>query len=415
MKKFFVVFLIGVMAVWFMPTKEAQAIAAWSRRYNADCSMCHTMYPRLNPTGQRFRRLGYKMPEEFDSAKEAQLAPEEMAKFTNYMSARTRPRFLVTKQHGTPANFSFELEDVTLFYAGPATKNVGFFAELAFEPAEEKGFVEVGQLNLNFGKSDSFFFLRTGLMHQFSKVGYGGLDRQIALSFPSLVQNRINGFAFRQDGLGIESGYSNGNLTALVQFTNGLNATNHSITDNTDLNKHKDVGILLEYLIPDHDASVSALYVYGKEPTPQNNAGALVAGARDVKYNRMAIFADYTFDKIHLKPLFGFAYGIDNEFVSGIGSATATLVRGTTSRSWSTFLELDEEIIDNLYLVGRFEMIHPTQNSTGNAATKRTYNGTGALVWGFQKWLRTTLEYRATDNAAQALASSVTGELQLVF
>ena len=42
----------------------ARAMPAWSRKYNADCTLCHTTYPRLNRTGYEFKRLGYRFPSE---------------------------------------------------------------------------------------------------------------------------------------------------------------------------------------------------------------------------------------------------------------------------------------------------------------------------------------------------------------
>ncbi len=45
----------------------AQAMPAWSRKYNADCTLCHTTYPRLNRTGYEFKKRGYRF--EWESEK----------------------------------------------------------------------------------------------------------------------------------------------------------------------------------------------------------------------------------------------------------------------------------------------------------------------------------------------------------
>ncbi len=45
----------------------AQAMPAWARKYNADCTLCHTTYPRLNRTGYEFRKRGYRF--EWESEK----------------------------------------------------------------------------------------------------------------------------------------------------------------------------------------------------------------------------------------------------------------------------------------------------------------------------------------------------------
>lgn len=44
----------------------AEAMPAWSRKYNADCSLCHTTYPRLNRTGYEFMMRGYRFDWESD-------------------------------------------------------------------------------------------------------------------------------------------------------------------------------------------------------------------------------------------------------------------------------------------------------------------------------------------------------------
>jgi mono/diheme cytochrome c family protein len=41
---------------------SAQAVPAFARKYNVDCTYCHTAWPQLNRTGYIFRRLGYRMP-----------------------------------------------------------------------------------------------------------------------------------------------------------------------------------------------------------------------------------------------------------------------------------------------------------------------------------------------------------------
>ena len=43
---------------------SARAEPSFARKYHSDCTLCHTVYPRLNRTGYLFRRLGYRLPEE---------------------------------------------------------------------------------------------------------------------------------------------------------------------------------------------------------------------------------------------------------------------------------------------------------------------------------------------------------------
>lgn len=402
--------------------KEAEAIPAWGRRYNADCTMCHTMIPRLNPVGHKFRRLGYRMPDEFDT-KAVHISGDDLAKFTNYFSARGRARVLYSKSAGSPGHFSFSEDthpDVTLFYAGPVTRNISFFFELPFEPAAE---LEVAQIVLNFGRSDRFFFSRVGQFHQFSRVGYGGLDRPIGLSNPQVFDVLINGFRPRLDNVGVETGYSWGNFTGLVQATNGISANGGAANEGLDPNNHKDIGVLLEYMIPNHDASVSLLYVYGQAPTPQDSVETAVPGASNTKYNRVYAFADCTFESIGLKPLVGGGVGFDNQFITNIGkgdinagaAGSAALLTAANSTSWFTFLELDQRILNNLYADVRFDYFDPTNKAEAAAATRRTWMGSGGLVWSFQRYLRLTAEYQVSDNAARPAAHAARAEAQLNF
>ena len=46
-------------------TATSKVIPAWARRYNANCSMCHSpAVPRLNARGIQFKWAGYRLPEE---------------------------------------------------------------------------------------------------------------------------------------------------------------------------------------------------------------------------------------------------------------------------------------------------------------------------------------------------------------
>ena len=40
----------------------AAAIPAFARKYQTSCLTCHTVYPKLNPFGEAFRRNGYRFP-----------------------------------------------------------------------------------------------------------------------------------------------------------------------------------------------------------------------------------------------------------------------------------------------------------------------------------------------------------------
>ncbi len=53
----------------------AEAIPAFARKYNVDCSVCHTVWPRLSRTGYEFRRLGFRFPDEVEAAMKKKRMP----------------------------------------------------------------------------------------------------------------------------------------------------------------------------------------------------------------------------------------------------------------------------------------------------------------------------------------------------
>jgi len=58
---------------------SARAVPAFARKYNVDCTYCHTAWPQLNRTGYIFRRLGYRMPWEVPTHDGASAAPSATA------------------------------------------------------------------------------------------------------------------------------------------------------------------------------------------------------------------------------------------------------------------------------------------------------------------------------------------------
>src|SRR3990170_7009566 len=45
-----------------LSVRPAEAIPAWSRKYQTSCSTCHAVYPKLNHFGKAFRNNGYRFP-----------------------------------------------------------------------------------------------------------------------------------------------------------------------------------------------------------------------------------------------------------------------------------------------------------------------------------------------------------------
>lgn len=55
-------FLAAAGVLLFVIPRTASAIPAFARKYGTSCVTCHTIYPKLNPFGEAFRRNGFRFP-----------------------------------------------------------------------------------------------------------------------------------------------------------------------------------------------------------------------------------------------------------------------------------------------------------------------------------------------------------------
>jgi len=196
------------------PTTDAQAIPAFARKYDVNCTVCHTRVPRLNRTGERFLENGYQLPgtEDGDTIKKSRLGDLTLDDVTNYLGFRLRGNILRTTdyaRHASGTNTDGNPEDRTelgfpevfsLFTAGTVTNNVGFFAEVESNLEEDETGVErafltfnnIGQhdwAHLRIGKFDpSAYSFYATLRQQFELVGGNSLNNG---SFMLPTINRI--------------------------------------------------------------------------------------------------------------------------------------------------------------------------------------------------------------------------------
>ena len=151
MMSFFVV--SGIVIFTFMEPHDAQGIPAFARKYNVNCTVCHTRPPQLNTFGERFLENGYQMPRTEDGGilgkrRLGDLTLEDTV--SNYMAFRLRGNAVrnFDYKRGNGPGSDGDPEDRTelgfpqtfnLFTAGTFTKNVGFFVELETNFEEDDG------------------------------------------------------------------------------------------------------------------------------------------------------------------------------------------------------------------------------------------------------------------------------------
>ena len=57
-----VIFLGVGVAIFYLPQRSAEGIPSFARKYKTSCITCHTIFPKLTPVGEAFRRNGMRFP-----------------------------------------------------------------------------------------------------------------------------------------------------------------------------------------------------------------------------------------------------------------------------------------------------------------------------------------------------------------
>lgn len=140
-----IAFVFLFMATFFLLVPgDAEAVSQWARKYQVDCTTCHTAFPRLNYFGERFMRNGFQWPDEKpdgDTEGKEKISDDLFIdKVGNWLGARLSltPMKYVTNGVIVDGEMkdSFNLGNANwlqLFVAGSIFKNVSIFIEQEFE------------------------------------------------------------------------------------------------------------------------------------------------------------------------------------------------------------------------------------------------------------------------------------------
>ncbi len=143
----FVFLFVGCM--FLLLPKNAEAVSQWARKYQADCTLCHTSFPRLNHFGERFMRNGFQMPDDEpdgDTEGKEKISDDLFVdNVGNWLGARLSLTPGLYKSNGV--TIDGEIKDafnignpnwLQLFVAGTIYKNVSIFIEQEFEVGHSK-------------------------------------------------------------------------------------------------------------------------------------------------------------------------------------------------------------------------------------------------------------------------------------
>ena len=359
--------LCGAILTSLLLPEQAQAIPPFARKYDMNCTACHTAPPILNQFGQRFLENGYQLPgmEDGGITGKIKLGEVTLDDVTNYLGFRlvgnTTRSWSFKKQNPPGADagvvenkteFMFP-ENFVLFAAGTVAKNVGFMVELGHDvegggAAVERGFVTFNNIgyhnlaHLRVGKFDPNTFSSYATVRQ-QLLDVGESTSSSCNAFSACTLNRTalvpSAFATKFYGLYDRSGNYLSPYAASLFNSGGevgadihgrpfgdwflyqvgvLNGANEALGDS---NKGKDVYAMVRF---DHaksqnfSANISGFIYHG-------NSNAKLQTQEDVNWNRYGLSARATYKMVDVYA----AFSVDKinktpTSVAGNFDATAT-------------------------------------------------------------------------------------------
>ena len=370
---------------------EASALPQFARRYGVDCAVCHTVVPRLTPVGYKFRRAGFRMPDEYG----------EEAKFTglkDIYGVRVRQQYTVNAAATdataanvkVPATNAFTTPELNLYpISGAFGKWWATRTELAVTSGEAIA-VENAYIRATYPKGDWIFSTRAGIMHPYE--GYGGSDESFGNFDPLFLSNSAKNGAFdtgvmlvgqNQSGAEGNIGYKDSTLS--VAILNGYN-TLKTAANKADDNNLRDLRVFFNQMIGER-AAASVLYVNGKTSQPTDvTATITAAGGTNAatwinNYERLALFASCEVLGPKLNLLGGF--GIGRDHLPRVLTAATDNTDRFNNTGW--FGEVQSKLHEHLTAGARYDTFKPSTRTAGNRLSSLTF--TAAMPFEYIKFL----------------------------
>ncbi|MEE8429519.1 MAG: hypothetical protein V3S33_08475 [Gammaproteobacteria bacterium] len=179
-----------VFAALTVVANSAQAIPAFARKYQTDCSSCHTAFPQLNKAGRKFKEAGYRFPK---------LKGEEtISDFLHWgqhfpISALVKSRPYDKKSNGDEKLRA--IHEVEILIGGVLYKNVSGFMELEAEDEDtnERGFeigVAHGWLTYSFDQAAN---VQASWGPLLATDPYDTYSRRLTRGTPSVLDRKFGG------------------------------------------------------------------------------------------------------------------------------------------------------------------------------------------------------------------------------
>ena len=166
------VFILALFsAILFLSGLTAEAIPAFSKKYEAPCELCHSVWPKLNETGVNFKINGFQIPGTEDGATSSKRSLEDRYFFNigpasppislrfNGAITLSQPEEGEKGFQGSQTPCCADEAEATAIVAGTIGPNIGYYLSLPWtKRSVEQGYVRFvnwfgpGILGLDLGK-----------------------------------------------------------------------------------------------------------------------------------------------------------------------------------------------------------------------------------------------------------------------
>jgi hypothetical protein len=182
---------------------NASAMPAFARQYNVSCVACHDAFPRLNPFGEQFAAMNYRLPQWRDTMMDlgdTRLAlPKSLplaVRAQAFVQGRDEAADIDVSTGATTANSSFDFQSpylVKLLSSAPLSEHITFYFYGIF--AEKGGNGEVIIEDAWFRHDDVF---GTGVGAQLGQFQVSDLmfPREVRLTFQDFYAYRAAGITY---------------------------------------------------------------------------------------------------------------------------------------------------------------------------------------------------------------------------
>ena len=404
------VLAVGVLAGMLAVAPPAYALPQFARKYHMPCTGCHDAlaFPRLNDVGYKFRRAGFRMPEN--------IGKDELQDYTvdNYLSARVIADNTTTVVHqsgSTDTQNTWTGEFHLYALCGSFQKYFATETEVTVSP-DAGAEVENAYVRFVYGDQHLWFEARAGIFHAFE--GLGASDRSLGPSLPlifDLTPNENQDTLMRMaelNRIGAEVGLQWEETSLSLEVVNRA----HPVVDNGELAPEattadsgggKDLIVVANQILGTR-SGLSAYWAHGRVALPIDEPG-FIAGTSTAtwndQYDKLAAFASGGWSKLLF--LGGAQLGFDHALAMG---------GGNTSRftSIGAYAEANFGLAPWAYAWLRADYFDPSTSASDN----EVFAGTAGLLF-WQTWVSIAPELQVRHITNGETDGSLVVEINAIY